>query len=108
MYFGKSNFLSQSVGCVRKSQIIPLDSGLRKDGIRALDLWDLVSAVLHPCKNIRSLVVDKWKEHLECLLGTKEFEEFFGIDGGPFEFESNIFPEHSIVQILREIQLKGQ
>ena len=49
--------LFQSVGCVRnrlsvshsstESEIISLDAGLRLDGIPALDLWDLIVAILH-------------------------------------------------------------
>ena len=48
--------LFQSVGCVKKqssvshssteSEIISLETGLRLDGISALDLWDLIVAVL--------------------------------------------------------------
>ena len=46
--------LFQSVGCVRtsvslssrESEIIPLDTGLRLDGITALNSWDLIVAVL--------------------------------------------------------------
>ena len=48
--------LFQSVGCVRnklqfrhsstEAEIISLDAGLRLDGIPALDLWDLIVAVL--------------------------------------------------------------
>ena len=48
--------LFQSVGCVKKqtsvshssteSEIIPLDAGLRLDGIPALDVGDLIVAVL--------------------------------------------------------------
>ena len=48
--------LFQQVGCARnktsvshsstESEIISLDAGLRLDGIPALDLWDLVIAVL--------------------------------------------------------------
>ena len=45
--------LFQSVGCVRnklhsstESEIISLDAGLRMDGIPALDIWDLIVAVL--------------------------------------------------------------
>ena len=30
-----------------ESEIISLDAGLRLDGIPALDLWDLIDAVLH-------------------------------------------------------------
>ena len=30
-----------------ESEIIALDAGLRLDGKRALDLWDLIVAVLH-------------------------------------------------------------
>ena len=42
----------QSVGCVRnklqfRTEIISMDAGLRMDGIPALDLWDLIVAVLH-------------------------------------------------------------
>ena len=50
--------LFQSVGCVRnklqfrtvqqnQKSFISLDAGLRLDGIPALDLWDLIVAVLH-------------------------------------------------------------
>ena len=31
----------------KESEIISLDAGLRLDGIPALDLWDLIVAVLH-------------------------------------------------------------
>ena len=34
-----------------ESEIIPLDAGLRMDGIPALDLWDLVAEVLHSSSN---------------------------------------------------------
>ena len=30
-----------------ESEIISLDAGLRMDGVPALDLWDLIVAVLH-------------------------------------------------------------
>ena len=48
--------LFQSVGCVRnklqfrsstESEIISLDARLRLDGKPALDLWDLIVAILH-------------------------------------------------------------
>ena len=47
--------LFQSVGCARnkvshsptESEIISLDSGLSLDGLPALDLWDMIVAVLH-------------------------------------------------------------
>ena len=55
--FWKSYIYSNQVGCVRnklqfrtvstESEIISLDAGLRLDGIPALDLWDLIVAVLH-------------------------------------------------------------
>ena len=47
-----------------ESEIISSDAGLRLDGIPALDLWDLIVAILHgntyqsnqergdPCKNL--------------------------------------------------------
>ena len=50
-----------------ESEIISLDAGLRLDGIPALDLWDLIVAVLHgntyqsnqerddPCTNLREV-----------------------------------------------------
>ena len=34
----------------KESEIIPLSAGLRTDGIPALDLWDVVSEVLHSLK----------------------------------------------------------
>ena len=49
--------LFQSVGCVRNKlqfrtvqqnqKSFSLDAGLRLDGVPALDLWDLIVAVLH-------------------------------------------------------------
>ena len=54
--FSEAIRLFQSAGCVRnklqfshsstESEIISLDAGLRLDGIPALDLWDLIVAVL--------------------------------------------------------------
>ena len=50
-----------------ESEIISLDAGLRLDGVPALDLWDLIVAVLHgnmyqnnqergdPCTNLREV-----------------------------------------------------
>ena len=35
-----------------ESEIISLDAGLRMDGIPALDLWDLIVAVLHGKTNL--------------------------------------------------------
>ena len=56
MYFWKQNICPtqlnvQEKTCVShgstESEIISLDAGLRLDGIPALDLWDLIVAVLH-------------------------------------------------------------
>ena len=33
-----------------------------------------------------------------------EYRELYGIDGEPVEFEWNIFPGHTILGLLREIQ----
>ena len=47
--------MSKKQTCVshssRDSEIISLDAGLRMDGSPALDLWDLVTEVLHSCSN---------------------------------------------------------
>ena len=65
--------LFQKVGCVRnrlqfhtsstESEIISLDAGLRLDGVPALDLWDLIVAVLGNTnqnrKEIRRPVVEQ-------------------------------------------------
>ena len=54
--FGSHTFLPLSWVCKKQtsvshssteSEIISLDAGLRLDGIPALDLWDLIVAVLH-------------------------------------------------------------
>ena len=37
---------------------------------------------MHP----QPLAVDEWKERLEYLLNSNEYQELFGIDGEPFEF----------------------
>ena len=44
MLFWEVKHLFQSVGRVRNK--LPLDAGLTLDGITALDLWDLIGAVL--------------------------------------------------------------
>ena len=58
MHFRKSNILCHSVGCARNRhqfhsevEVISLDAGLRKDGIPALDLWDLVMEVFRSSPN---------------------------------------------------------
>ena len=58
--FGSKTFVPM-VGCarnklqfhtvLRKLKLISLDAGLRKDGIPALDLWDLVVDVFHSSSN---------------------------------------------------------
>ena len=53
--FGSHTFVPISWMCKKQtsvshsseSEIISLDAGLRLDGIPALDLWDLIAAVLH-------------------------------------------------------------
>ena len=54
--FGSHTFVPMSWMCKKQtavshssteSEIISLDAGLRLDGIPALDLWDLIVAVLH-------------------------------------------------------------
>ena len=54
--FGSHTFVPISWMCKKQTsvshasteaEIIPLDAGLRLDGITALDLWDLIVAVLH-------------------------------------------------------------
>ena len=54
--FGSHTFVPISWMCKKQtsvshssteSEIIPLDAGLRLDGIPALDLWDLIVTVLH-------------------------------------------------------------
>ena len=46
MRFWKSYVCSNQLD-VSESEIISLDAGLRLDGIPALDLWDLIVAVLY-------------------------------------------------------------
>ena len=55
-FFGSHTFVPISWMCKKQtsvshssteSEIIYLDAGLRMDGIPALDLWDLIVAVLH-------------------------------------------------------------
>ena len=54
--FGSHTFVPISWMCKKQtsvshssteSEIIPLDAGLRLDGVPALDLWDLIVTVLH-------------------------------------------------------------
>ena len=60
--FSEVEHLCQSVGCARNERQCPtvpqnwrsLDAGLRKDGIPALDLWDVVIEVLHSSNNKKS------------------------------------------------------
>ena len=76
IFFGSHTFVPISWMCKKQtsvshsateSEIISLDAGLRWDGIPALDLWDLIVAVLHgntyqsnqercdPCTNLREV-----------------------------------------------------
>ena len=50
--------------------------------------------------------VVKRKEQLQCFQNSNEHKELFGIDGELFEFEWNIFPGHSTVETLEELQIK--
>ena len=50
--------------------------------------------------------MDRWKEQLEYFMGSTHHQEFNGIDGEPFEFEWYLFPGHTTVELLREIQMR--
>ena len=59
--FGSRTFAPTSWMCAKQtsvshssteSEILPLDAGLRMDGIPALDLWDAVKEALHYYKNV--------------------------------------------------------
>ena len=50
--------------------------------------------------------MEKWKEQIEWFLGTTHHQELYGIDGEPFEFEWSIFPGHTTVELLKEIQIR--
>ena len=62
--------LFPEVGCVRNitadSEVISLDTGLRMDGIPALDLWDLVIEVLHSSENIQHASRNRCREEVNC------------------------------------------
>ena len=47
----------------------------------------------------------KWKEQLQYFQSSMNTKNLFGIDREPPELESNIFPGHTTVEILREIQM---
>ena len=54
MYLRKSNICHHKLDVSHSSTefaVISLDAGLRLDGILALNLWDVVTEVLHSCKN---------------------------------------------------------
>ena len=46
----------------------------------------------------------RWQAQLQYFRHSKGYKELLGIDGEPIEFEWNIFPGHSTLQILEEIQ----
>ena len=48
--------------------------------------------------------VEKLKERKGWFFGSKHHQEFFGIDGEPLELDWNIFPRHTTVELLKEIQ----
>ena len=46
----------------------------------------------------------EWESRLQWFMSTKQHRELDGIDGEPVEFEWMIFPGHTTLQILLEIQ----
>ena len=46
----------------------------------------------------------RWQAQLPYFRHSKGYKELLGIDGEPIEFEWNIFPGHTTLQILEEIQ----
>ena len=48
--------------------------------------------------------IEAWKQKIECFAKGHEYRELDGIDGEPLEFEWTIFPGHTTLQLLREIQ----
>ena len=68
--FGSRTFVPQSWMCKKQisvshssteSEVLSLDAGLRMDGIPTLDLWGLVTEVLHSSKNL-AVRVDPWRD----------------------------------------------
>ena len=45
-----------------------------------------------------------WENKLEWLKSTNQYRESDGIDGQPLEFEWMVFPGHTTLEILQEIQ----
>ena len=46
----------------------------------------------------------KWKDQIREFQRSNEYAELYGIDGEPFEFEWNIFPGFTSIEIFRQIQ----
>ena len=51
-----------------------------------------------------SVATEKWKSQIKEFQQSNEYTEFSGIDGEQIEFEWNIFPGCTTMEILREIQ----
>ena len=92
------------------SEIISLEAGLRLDGTPALDLWDLIVAVLGNTNQNRIEQGDLLKNKREVSSTPhtihKRNKELFGIDGEPIQFEWTIFQGRTTLQILQKIQDK--
>ena len=50
--------------------------------------------------------MEKCKEQIEWFFGSKHHQELCGIDEEAFEFELNICPGHTTMELLREIQMR--
>ena len=47
---------------------------------------------------------EEWTDQLQYFQRSNGYNESFGIDGEPIEFEWNNFPGHTTLEILQEIQ----
>ena len=78
---------------------------------RVIKLWKKQNMFTQiPCSVFERCIPSHWSwmsgKNPEYFQNSNEYWEFFGIDREPFEFEWNIFPRHTTVQILQEIHLK--
>ena len=47
---------------------------------------------------------EKWEDQLQYFQESTGYKEFFGIDGELIEFEWNIFPGHTTMQLVKEVK----
>ena len=79
----------------------------QSDGRKHRYMSNLIQSCLGTMSHPSEAIV-KWKEQIQYFRQFNEYAELSGIDGEPIEFEWNIFPGFTSIEILRAIQRSVQ